>query len=84
MFIYIESRRGLIRAGSPSSSRQDLGKHICTKKESRCFYTSGFLYQLLPCAAGATFSAYEYLFLLDLVLGRVVDGVYRYRSDYCA
>lgn len=39
---------------------------------------------LLPCAAGAALSAYEYLFLLDLVLGRVVDGVYLGRSDYCA
>lgn len=84
MFAYIDLNRELIRAGSPSSSRQDLGKHICIKKKNPDVFTSGFLYQLLPCAAGAAFSAYEYLFLLDLVLGRVVDGVYRYRSDYCA
>lgn len=84
MFIYIESRRGLIRAGSPSSSSPNLGDTFAQKKESRCFYTSGFLYQLLPCAAGATFSAYEYLFLLYLVLGRVMDGVYLNRSDYGA
>lgn len=84
MFIYIESRRGLIRAGSPSSSRQDLGKHICIKKKNPDVFTSGFLYQLLPCAAGAALSTLEYFFLLDLVLGRVMDGIYLDRFDYLA
>ena len=82
MFAYIDLNRELIRAGSPSSSRQDLGKHICKKKNPDAFTHQDSNIQLLPCAAGATFSAYEYLFLLDLVLGRVVDGVYRYILGY--
>ena len=54
------------------------------KKRIPMFSHQDSLYQLLPCAAGATFSAYEYLFLLDLVLGRVVDGVYLDGFDYLA
>lgn len=38
---------------------------------------------LLPCAAGAALSAYEYLFLLDLVLCRVVYYINLHRFYYC-
>lgn len=87
MFIYIDLRRGINqghrrqgRFQRTSEYRTDANTNA--QKKNPDVFTSGFLYQLLPCAAGATFSTYEYLFLLDLVLGRVVDGVYLNRSDY--
>lgn len=79
-----QTGESVLRLGYHGFQESDKNAKAREQKKSRCFYTSGFLYQLLPCAAGAALSAYEYLFLLDLVLCRVVDGVYLGRSDYCS
>ena len=81
MFTYTDLREKLIRGGLPPG---EISLNHSHKKKNPDVFTSGFLYQLLPCAAGATFSTYEYLFLLDLVLGRVVDDVYLDGFDYLA
>lgn len=86
MFIYIDLRRrinqGLRRQGrvqGTSEYRTDANTNA--QKKNPDVFTSGFLYQLLPCTAGAAFSTLEYFFFLDLVLGRVMYRVYGYISS---